>query len=75
MLFDKFKSTLLDKLSKHTDSELLQLESRFREGNERDAADACSAILLQRRNRLLLAKDEYRRAPIGMTDEEYMNWL
>lgn len=61
MLFDKFKSILTEKLSKHTDHELLALESRFREGGERDAAEACSKILLGRRNRPILAKDEYQQ--------------
>ena len=75
MLFDKFKSTLNEKLSKHTDEELHSLESKFRKYNEDDAAIACSQILLSRRNRPLMAKDEYEshRRGIGVSDEDFMN--
>jgi len=76
MLFDKFKSTLNEKLSKHTDEELHSLESKFRKYNEDDAANVCSQILLSRRNRPLLAKDEYPyRKGWGTTDEDFMNQI
>lgn len=70
MLFDKFKSTLNEQFSKCTDEELLSLEPKLREDGERDAAEVVSKILLSRRNRPLLAKNEYRN-PIGFTDEHF----
>lgn len=75
MNFSDYKATLNEKLSKLTDSELRSLESRFREGKEHDAADTCSAILLNRRNRPLEAKDEYCPRPkTGFTDENPFQW-
>jgi len=74
MRFEEHQSNMVSKFSKHTDNELLHLETRLREGGETDAANVCSQILLSRRNRPLLAKDEYPyRRGIGTTEEDFMN--
>jgi hypothetical protein len=72
MLFNQFKSSLRQSLKKHTDSELLSLERQFRRDSEWDAAQVCSEILLHRRNRPILAGDEYERSSeVGVADEDF----
>jgi hypothetical protein len=74
MLFNQFKSSLRLSLEKHTDSELLSLERQFRRDSEWDAAQVCSEILLQRRNRPTMSDDEYRSAKTGFTDDDFIYW-
>ena len=69
MLYETHKKNLTEQLSRLTDQELLMLESKATRDGEAECANACSAILLQRRNRPVLAKDEYRR--IDVTEEDF----
>jgi hypothetical protein len=73
MLFQKSQSALKISLEKHTDEQLSALERQFRRDNEWDAAQACADILLQRRNRPTLAKDEYS-SKTGFMDEDFIYW-
>lgn len=74
MNFNSYKAALRSKFAKCTDTELLSLESRLREGGEIDAANTCSEILMDRRNRPTSYDDEYpRRKGIGFTDEDFQN--
>jgi hypothetical protein len=74
MLFQKSQLELKTKLEKQTDEELLSLERKFRRDQEWDAAQACSEILLQRRNRPTMSDDEYRSAKTGFTDNDFIYW-
>ena len=72
MLYEKFKQTLLQKFSKHTDPQLLELENKFREHVETDAAELCNEILLSRRNQGLNDEVQDRRRGLAATDEDFL---
>lgn len=72
MNFNSYKAALRSKFEKCTDTELLSLEHRLREGGEIDAANTCSEILLDRRNRPTSYGDEYPKR-VGFNDEDFQN--
>lgn len=69
MIREQYLAIIHDQLSKLTTPELYALEAQLREGNELDAADVASKILIHRHNSLIEKPDEYSEKPsIGFDD-------